>query len=462
MTQARPLASEVATWHREAYRRDAERRARGCVRPVRLRGQRNLVDTRTGEVTTLYDSADELDGQVYVRCGDRRARVCPSCSREYKGDAWHLLLCGLAGGKGVPADVAKRPCTFLTLTAPSFGPVHGTRGGGPCRARRDRPHCPHGRPMWCNRRHDRNERSLGEPLCEDCYDYVGHVLWQWHAPELWRRFCIALQRELAKAAGLRVGEFRKASRISYSKVVEFQARGVVHFHAPVRLDGPEGPDGPACALPLGTAELERAIVAAAGRVALDSEPLRDGTRRRLAWGTQVDLRSIVDTAPRDSDRAGRVVHPKQVAAYLAKYLTKTTEDFGLPARVGTPGQARAVGARPHAVNIVRTAYRLSHEHSHYARMRLCLATLGYRGHPITKSRAYSVTFGQLRLARRLHKAGGGPDRQDDRQLLLEDVPEQFVVVANFKYVGLGFTESPFWTRSRAGPGQLGRHLGQVA
>ena len=71
------------------------------------------------------------DGYTYVRCGNRRAAVCPSCSREYKGDAWHVLMCGLAGGKGIPATVAEHPCTFATLTAPSFGPVHGLRDKGP-------------------------------------------------------------------------------------------------------------------------------------------------------------------------------------------------------------------------------------------------------------------------------------------------------------------------------------------
>lgn len=280
---------------------------------------------------------------------------------------------------------------------------------------------------------------VGEPLCEDCYDYVGHVLWQWHAPELWRRFCIALQRKLAKVVGLRVRDFREACRISYSKVVEFQTRGVIHIHAPIRLDGPDGPDGPAATLDLDTEDLERAAVVAAGQVTLESEPLQDGTVRRLVWGAQVDLRTIVDTASRDSDRLGRVVHPEQVAAYLAKYLTKTTEDFGLPTRVRTPGQARAAGATWHAVNIIRTACWLSHQHEAYERLRRCLATLGYRGHPITKSRVYSVTFTQLRLARRLHQRDPGLARDADVRRMLDDAaPEGFEMVSTFAYVGRGF------------------------
>lgn len=132
---------------------DAEKRGRGCARPVRLVGSTMVVNPSTGEVGHCYSSSQELDGTTYVRCGNRRAEVCPSCSAEYKGDAWHLILCGLAGGKRIPESVADHPCTFATFTAPSFGSVHGVRQKGPCRARRDKPVCEHGRPLWCNARH---------------------------------------------------------------------------------------------------------------------------------------------------------------------------------------------------------------------------------------------------------------------------------------------------------------------
>jgi hypothetical protein len=304
---------------------------------VRLVGSTVVVNKSTGEVGHSYSSSQELDGTTYVRCGNRRAEVCPSCSAEYKGDAWHLILCGLAGGKGIPESVADHPCTFATFTAPSFGPVQGVRQKGPCRARRDKPVCEHGR-----------------PLCADCYDYTGHVVWQWHAPDLWRRFTITLQRDLARMCGLSVKAFRERCKVSYSKVVEFQARGLIHLHVPIRLDGPQGPDGAAPDLPIGTSDLETAIKTAAGKVQLDAAPLRDGTVYRLRWGSQVDTRSIGDVASRDSGRAARLVHPEQVAAYLAKYLTKATEDFGLPARVRSVGHARLAGASDHAIRIIET------------------------------------------------------------------------------------------------------------
>jgi hypothetical protein len=43
---------------------------------------------------------------TYKRCQDRRAARYESCSHEYRGDAWHLVVCGLAGGKGLPETVA--------------------------------------------------------------------------------------------------------------------------------------------------------------------------------------------------------------------------------------------------------------------------------------------------------------------------------------------------------------------
>ncbi|GAB3763063.1 hypothetical protein FB382_001312 [Nocardioides ginsengisegetis] len=402
-----------------------------------------LVDKGTGEVVERYSSADELDGHTYVRCGNRRASVCPTCSHEYKGDAWHLLVCGLAGGKGVPASVADRPCTFATLTAPSFGPVHGLRRKGPCRARRDKPVCPHGRALWCGKRHRENDSQLGHPLCWECYDYTGHVLWQWHAPELWRRFTIALQRRLAAVTGLSVKAFRQRCRIAYSKVVEFQARGLIHVHVPIRIDGPLGPDGKPSDLDLSTRDLEDAVRRTTESVRLDVGPLRNGTAYRLTWGRQLDCRSITDTAGRDSERGGRVVHPEQVAAYLAKYLTKATEDFGLPARVTSAVHARSVGASPHAVRIIEAANRVAGEGEAYARLRDNFATLGYRGHPITKSRSYSVTFSQIRRARRAFRRDPGLEPDADIREVLDDaadLPDGFELVSSWVYVGRGYLD----------------------
>ena len=125
------------------------RRRKGCghcSHPIRLRGS-TRTHTRTGAWSTATTTATEPDGVAYLRCGNRRAAVCQSCSHEYQGDMWHLLYAGVAGGiKGVPATVAEHPMVFATLTAPSFGAVHTTRGPGRvCHYRRRATTCPHGR-----------------------------------------------------------------------------------------------------------------------------------------------------------------------------------------------------------------------------------------------------------------------------------------------------------------------------
>jgi hypothetical protein len=45
------------------------------------------------------------------------------------------------------------------------------------------------------------------------------------------------ERVLAGRAGLSERDWRKLVRVAYAKVAEFQAGGLVHFHAIVRLDG---------------------------------------------------------------------------------------------------------------------------------------------------------------------------------------------------------------------------------
>lgn len=50
------------------------------------------------------------------------------------------------------------------------------------------------------------------------------------------------------------------------------------------------------------------------------------------------------------------------------------------------------GASEQAIRIIETAQELAAESDAYGRLLANLATLGYRGHPITKSRAYSVTL----------------------------------------------------------------------
>jgi hypothetical protein len=77
-----------------------------CSRPVRLRGRIEHHSAAGGRVA--YSTEAEPDRMLLIRCGNRRAAVCPSCSYEYAGDMWQLLYAGAAGGrKGIRTRSAR-------------------------------------------------------------------------------------------------------------------------------------------------------------------------------------------------------------------------------------------------------------------------------------------------------------------------------------------------------------------
>lgn len=122
-----------------------------------------------------------------------------------------MIMAGAAGAmKEVPEEVAEHPMVFLTLTAPSFGAVHTTA------VDRRTGVCEHGKPSGCRCHHDDPQR--GDAVCAECYDYVGHVVWQYHAPELWRRFTIRLRRELARSLGMTQRAAARVVRLQFAKV----------------------------------------------------------------------------------------------------------------------------------------------------------------------------------------------------------------------------------------------------
>ncbi|GGU93969.1 hypothetical protein GCM10010182_07300 [Actinomadura cremea] len=99
----------------------------GCAQPIRLRGRVDHIDPLTGEVLHRYSTAQEPGGVLRVACRTRRASRCPACAELYRADTYPLVRAGLVGGKGVPGSVTEHPAAFVTLTAPSFGPVHSRR-----------------------------------------------------------------------------------------------------------------------------------------------------------------------------------------------------------------------------------------------------------------------------------------------------------------------------------------------
>jgi hypothetical protein len=117
-----------------------------CANPIHLTGVDRLGRER----------------EVYTRCNNRRAVVCPSCSDLYGRDTCQLIHARLHGGHhDVPASVADHPQVFVTLTAPPFGPVHTVRAAGRCHPRGGRhAECQHGKPLWCDRAYCGNDAEL--------------------------------------------------------------------------------------------------------------------------------------------------------------------------------------------------------------------------------------------------------------------------------------------------------------
>ncbi|GAB7103258.1 replication initiator protein RepSA [Streptomyces phaeofaciens JCM 4814] len=362
-----------------------------------------------------------------VRCNNRRATRCPACAETYRRDTYHLITAGLRGGKGTPDQVATHPRVFATFTAPGFGPVHNRRTDG--------------RPCRCDAHHDQEDAALGTPLDPTTYDYESAVLWNAHAGPLWRRFSIYLRREIAKRAGLTQRTFRDHARVSFAKVAEYQKRGAVHFHAVIRLDGPEGGDTspPAWA----SAELLTDAIRAAAAAARVDGPTIDGRAHNFAFGRQLDVRPIRSA---DFDN-GQELTERAVAAYIAKYATKgaetTTGTLDRPIRfLAELAQARIT---EHARRMVRTAWTLgARKELEHLRLRAWAHMLGFRGHFSTKSRRYSTTLGALRTARAdWRRAQTTPPAPQDGETTL--------VLAHWVFAGTGLSAAETWLAATLEP-----------
>jgi hypothetical protein len=356
----------------------------GCAKPVRLAGTwavRDAAGARHGET----------EGSIFTACGNRRASVCPACAARYAADTFHLVRSGLTGGKGVPETVTDHVRVFATLTAPSFGAVHGrpaTRSGRQ-------------RPCACGEWHSEHDSRLGCPIDPAAYDYVGAVLWQAHSTELWRRFTISVARTLAGTLGIRPADLKDHLRVSYAKVAEYQRRGLVHFHAVIRIDGPTGPDSPPPAAV--TAELLTGAIHHAARSVEMSTPDNPVSGSRvLGWGQQVDVEPIEAGGSEDPEQR---VRDARVAGYIAKYATKDTGvTTGVDTRLRSAEHIEDLAASEHHKQMMRTCWRLGGLPELVdLGLRRWAHMLGFRGHFLTKSRRYSITFTAIRQSRAEHR-----------------------------------------------------------
>ena len=286
-----------------------------------------------------------------------------------------------------------------------------------------------------------------------CYQAGAQVLWNALAGKLWSRTTIYLYRALAKAAGMPEAELRRTVRISFAKVAEYQKRGAVHFHAVIRLDAATGCGCPACVLPppeeFSAALLEEAVKEAAATVTVACPTLHEdqGVTLVARWGEQLHVRHLT----RNSDQVGEL-SAEQVAGYVAKYATKTTEALGvtLDHRIGEV-ELEGLDLPAHVAELVRACWELGARPSLAAlRLRKWAHMLGFGGHFSTKSRRYSTTLGALRRARVAYAirrrgntvpldAWGRPE--DDQAL---------IVVASWHYLGSGYqTTGEAWLAASA-------------
>ena len=152
------------------------------------------------------------------------------------------------------------------------------------------------------------------------------------------------------------------------------------------------------------------------------------------WGEQLDVHHITEAGEEGELRA------EQVAGYVAKYATKSTEALGvtLDHRI-CEVELEDLDLPAHVAELVRACWELGGRPGlGKLRLRRWAHMLGFGGHFSTKSRRYSTTLGALRRARvayaiRRRRGGTLPleawaPAEDDQAV---------VVVASWAYVGRG-------------------------
>lgn len=459
---------DLATFARIAEAEGIRQTSGRCDRPIQLAGVRRIWHKPSATVLHELNSAEMPGGVLVMACGNRRASHCEACSTLYKYDTYNLIVAGLRGGKDVSATVADNPRLFCTFTAPSFGPVHL----GPAKSGERRPCHPRRSGPSCGRWHRSDDPLIGTPIDPDTYDYLGHVLFNAMASALWSRTVTEIRRALARRLGLTRAEAAQLYTVVFAKVAEYQARGVVHFHGVIRLDGPDG-SGSLALVNVSTETLAEAVEIGVRRASVQTPDAPAVPSRTLTWGQQFDARPISAT---DLDgESPSSLSDVTVARYVAKYATKAAEaagldlspiacrrcaglgfvvlDVDLPDGITSTREVacqdcRGHGIRvnlnrldlsPHARRLIDTCWRLGGmPELAELRLRKWAHMLGFRGHFSTKSRTYSTTLGALRQERADYQAA---QREDVPDLDLYD-ESTILVVNDWSYVGRGHVDTP--------------------
>lgn len=178
-----------------------------CTQPIRM--QRPEIDG-DGDIT------DGLD-EITVDCGTRFQADCPHCAEIY-AKRTHIII-----SSGLPTNVFDSAAFLLTLTAPSFGPVHrpawtkkAKHNAQKQRRKVYETRCP------CGHKHtpgtDSANHFVGAPLDPATYDYTGQVAFN--------RISVKLFDSLKRSMKHEFPDFD----LQHMRIAEPQRRGAVHFH----------------------------------------------------------------------------------------------------------------------------------------------------------------------------------------------------------------------------------------
>ncbi|HKE98817.1 MAG TPA: replication initiator, partial [Actinomycetes bacterium] len=186
--------------------------------------------------------------------------------------------------------------------------------------------------------------------------------------------------------------------------------------------------------------LEYAIRTAAGRAKLLVPDPDDPTRPLLLrWGDQLDTRPITTSSTTTGPLSA-----EQVAGYIAKYATKSTEGLGLTLQRRLTDRAIAhlphQGLRPHVVRLIQSTWSLGgHPRLASLKLRSWAHQLGFGGHWSTRSRRYSTTMTALRRARAEHaRRARWPNRLPLDAWGRPETDQAVEVLATWSYAGSGW------------------------
>ena len=250
-----------------------------------------------------------------VPCGNRRGIGLSLLLREAGSgaDAYHLMRAGLCGGsKGVPNRVYREASGVRDVdrAVVRCGPHRG-------------PHAGTVRPCGCGERHrERRSRARGSPSTRARMTTRARCSGR-HT----RASCGAVHHrpapQLARAPGLAgVASSRTTRGCPTPRSPSTSGGGLVHFHAVIRVDGPDGPeDLPPAADPGRTA---RGDCDQGGGSRGGDRPTRpDGSRCASGGATRWTAKGIRSLRGLKPSRPASSAQPRW-PGYVAKYATKGT------------------------------------------------------------------------------------------------------------------------------------------